>query len=174
MNNRKRKRRVVALALEYLASRTWGQQWMTADEWDAWENMPPVGREWGSPDFERLSRIDDLVLCASIERCQGTDLMVGHIPGIAGARSQGETEGELFDNLREVLEMLADQNNWNEKALDALACAAKAAADRASNAIDDTLAVVAASDQRIAALEAGKRVADVDNTSNQGVQTGGQ
>lgn len=72
----------------------------------AWQNMPPVGREWGSPDYERLSRIDELLLGATIERCAKTGLFVGHVPGIPGAHSQGATRDELEDNLREVLEMI--------------------------------------------------------------------
>jgi len=29
------------------------------DEESAWESMAPVGREFGSPDYERLTRLDD-------------------------------------------------------------------------------------------------------------------
>jgi predicted RNase H-like HicB family nuclease len=35
---------------------------------------------------------------------------VGYIPGVAGAHSQGTTLDELRQNLREVLEMLAEDH----------------------------------------------------------------
>ncbi len=43
-----------------------------------------------------------------IERCTVTGLYVGHVPGIDGAHSQGATVEELVDNLRETLELLAE------------------------------------------------------------------
>ena len=45
---------------------------------------------------------------AVIERCQGTNLLVGYIPGIPGAHSQGETLDELNQNLKEVLELILE------------------------------------------------------------------
>jgi predicted RNase H-like HicB family nuclease len=45
---------------------------------------------------------------AVIERCPDTGLFVGHVPGLPGAHSQGETLEELRRNLREVVEMLMD------------------------------------------------------------------
>lgn len=45
---------------------------------------------------------------AVIERCPGTGLFVGYVPGLPGAHSQGETLEELNVNLREVLEMLLE------------------------------------------------------------------
>lgn len=45
---------------------------------------------------------------AVIERCPETGLYVGHVPGFAGAHSQGETLDELMENLREVIEMLRE------------------------------------------------------------------
>jgi predicted RNase H-like HicB family nuclease len=45
---------------------------------------------------------------AVIERCPATDLYVGHVPGFAGAHSQGETIDELMSNLREVVAMLLE------------------------------------------------------------------
>jgi predicted RNase H-like HicB family nuclease len=45
---------------------------------------------------------------AIVERCSGTGLFVGYVPGLAGAHSQGETMEELRENLREVLEMLLE------------------------------------------------------------------
>ena len=37
-----------------------------------------------------------------------TNLYVGHVPGFPGAHSQGETLDELQENLREVIEMLLE------------------------------------------------------------------
>ena len=45
---------------------------------------------------------------AVIERCQDTGLYVGHVPGFAGAHSQGATLDELNKNLQEVIEMLLE------------------------------------------------------------------
>ena len=48
------------------------------------------------------------VFTAVIERCPETGLYVGHVPGFAGAHSQGESLDELARNLREVIEMLLE------------------------------------------------------------------
>lgn len=53
---------------------------------------------------------------AVIERCPGTKLYVGYIPGFPGAHSQGETLDELNLNLKEVIEMLLEDG---EPTLDA-------------------------------------------------------
>ncbi|WP_424103040.1 type II toxin-antitoxin system HicB family antitoxin [Moorena producens] len=45
---------------------------------------------------------------AIVERDLDTNLYVGYIPGCKGAHSQGETLDELKENLREVIEMLLD------------------------------------------------------------------
>ncbi|MEZ6057085.1 MAG: type II toxin-antitoxin system HicB family antitoxin [Planctomycetaceae bacterium] len=45
---------------------------------------------------------------AIIERCPDTGLFVGHIPGFAGAHSQGESVDELMKNLSEVVTMLLE------------------------------------------------------------------
>ena len=45
---------------------------------------------------------------AVIERDPDTGLLVGHIPGFAGAHSQGSTLDELHQNLVEVVEMLLE------------------------------------------------------------------
>ena len=49
------------------------------------------------------------VFTAVIERCPDTGLYVGYVPGIPGAHSQGETLDELKENLREVMEMLSEE-----------------------------------------------------------------
>ena len=45
---------------------------------------------------------------AVVEKCPDTGLFVGHIPGVAGAHSQGETLDELRRNLQEVMSMLSE------------------------------------------------------------------
>ncbi len=45
---------------------------------------------------------------AVIEKDSETNLYVGYIPGFPGAHSQGETLDELHENLREVIEMLLE------------------------------------------------------------------
>ena len=45
---------------------------------------------------------------AVIEKCPDTGLLVGYVPGFAGAHSQGETLDELKRNLAEVIGMLME------------------------------------------------------------------
>lgn len=45
---------------------------------------------------------------AIVERDSNTNLYVGYVPGFSGAHSQGETLDELQENLREVIEMLLE------------------------------------------------------------------
>jgi predicted RNase H-like HicB family nuclease len=45
---------------------------------------------------------------AIVERDSDTNLYVGYVPGFSGAHSQGETLDELQENLREVIEMLLE------------------------------------------------------------------
>ena len=45
---------------------------------------------------------------AVVERDAQTGLFVGHVPGFAGAHSQGATLDELHENLQEVIEMLLE------------------------------------------------------------------
>jgi predicted RNase H-like HicB family nuclease len=47
---------------------------------------------------------------AIVERDVDTGLYVGYVPGFPGAHSQGETLDELHQNLREVVEMLLEDN----------------------------------------------------------------
>lgn len=51
------------------------------------------------------------IFTAIIERDIETNLYVGYIPGFSGAHSQGKTIDELQENLREVLEMLLEDEN---------------------------------------------------------------
>ncbi|MEA5626907.1 type II toxin-antitoxin system HicB family antitoxin [Nostoc sp. UHCC 0251] len=48
---------------------------------------------------------------AIIERDSDTNLYVGYVPGFPGAHSQGETLDELQENLREVIEMLLEDED---------------------------------------------------------------
>ena len=43
-----------------------------------------------------------------VERDQDTGLLVGHVPGIPGAHTQGETIDDILTNLSEVMEMLQE------------------------------------------------------------------
>lgn len=45
---------------------------------------------------------------AIIERCPDTGLLVGYVPGFAGAHSQAKTMDELSGNLVEVISMLLE------------------------------------------------------------------
>ncbi|MGP1384107.1 MAG: type II toxin-antitoxin system HicB family antitoxin [Thainema sp.] len=45
---------------------------------------------------------------AIVERDPDTKLYVGYVPGFPGAHSQGETLDELQENIREVIEMLLE------------------------------------------------------------------
>jgi predicted RNase H-like HicB family nuclease len=45
---------------------------------------------------------------AIVEQDSDTNLYVGYVPGFTGAHSQGETLDELHENLREVIEMLLE------------------------------------------------------------------
>ena len=48
------------------------------------------------------------IFTAIVERDSDTNLYVGYVPGFSGAHSQGETLDELQENLREVIEMLLE------------------------------------------------------------------
>lgn len=48
---------------------------------------------------------------AIIERDSQTQLYVGYVPGLPGAHSQGETLNELQENLREVIELLLEDES---------------------------------------------------------------
>ena len=98
MNNRIRKRQVCAITLAWHKAR----HWMTDEEYMAF-----IGREFGSPDFDRLSKIEALAHGAIIERCSDTGLFVGHVPDIAGAHAQGESREEVILNLQATLGMMS-------------------------------------------------------------------
>jgi predicted RNA binding protein YcfA (HicA-like mRNA interferase family)/predicted RNase H-like HicB family nuclease len=51
------------------------------------------------------------IFTAIVERDSETNLYIGYIPGFPGAHSQAETLDELQVNLREVIEMLLEDEN---------------------------------------------------------------
>jgi predicted RNase H-like HicB family nuclease len=51
------------------------------------------------------------IFTAIVERDFDTNLYVGYVPGFPGAHSQAETLDELRENLREVIEMLLEDEN---------------------------------------------------------------
>jgi len=50
-----------------------------------------------------------LIFSAVIERDLATGLLVGSVPGIPGAHTQGETVEEIRQNLAEVIELLQSE-----------------------------------------------------------------
>ena len=48
---------------------------------------------------------------AIVERDTETNLYVGYVPGFPGAHSQAKTLDKLPENLREVIEMLLEDEN---------------------------------------------------------------
>ncbi|MEH2291835.1 type II toxin-antitoxin system HicB family antitoxin [Nostoc sp.] len=51
------------------------------------------------------------IFTAIVERDSDTKLYVGYVPGFPGAHSQAETLDELQENLREVIEMLLEDED---------------------------------------------------------------
>ena len=47
---------------------------------------------------------------AIVQHCPVTGLYVGHVPGLAGAHSQGESLAELAANVREVVELVLESD----------------------------------------------------------------
>ncbi len=48
------------------------------------------------------------IFTAIVERDSDNNFYVGYVPGFSRAHSQGETLDELHENLREVIEMLLE------------------------------------------------------------------
>ena len=57
------------------------------------------------------------VYTAIIEQDKETGFFVGYIPTVEGAHSQGETIEELRENLKEVLELIADDGGIDETSI---------------------------------------------------------
>jgi hypothetical protein len=104
LKNRVKRKSIYAVSRVYRDRR----YWMTDEEY-AWETMAPIGREFGSPDFYRLRKIEVLAHGAIIERCTETGLFVGYVPGIVGAHAQGETRQEVISHLQDILGMLSSR-----------------------------------------------------------------
>ncbi len=51
------------------------------------------------------------IFTAIVERDPDTKLYIGYVPGFPGGHSQGETLDELQENLREVIEMLLEDED---------------------------------------------------------------
>jgi predicted RNase H-like HicB family nuclease len=48
---------------------------------------------------------------AAIEKCSETGLYVGYVPGLPSAHSQGQTMEELNENLKEVIDLIKEDNS---------------------------------------------------------------
>ena len=46
-----------------------------------------------------------------IERCPDTHLLVGYVPGLPGAHSQGDTFDELHENMIEALGLIIEDGS---------------------------------------------------------------
>jgi predicted RNase H-like HicB family nuclease len=67
-----------------------------------------------TPLDSKITRLDYStmkIFTAIVERDTDTNLYVGYVPGFPGAHSQAETLDELQVNLREVIEMLLEDEN---------------------------------------------------------------
>lgn len=62
MKNRKNKHRLY----RFLFQDKVYPKWSAEDR--AWESMAPVGREFGSPDYERLMELDNLEYYAGLKK----------------------------------------------------------------------------------------------------------
>jgi predicted RNase H-like HicB family nuclease len=64
--------------------------------------------EWVAAEDSRRYNSSVRTFTAVVERDPQTKLLVGYVPGFAGAHSQGATLEELRNNLREVIAMLLE------------------------------------------------------------------
>ncbi len=73
-----------------------------------WGDRGAIGLS--QPNMGSVQSHHDLMktFTAIVERDSETRLYVGYVPGFPGAHSQGETLDELQENLREVIEMLLE------------------------------------------------------------------
>lgn len=97
MNSRTRKRQI------YGMYRRRGDSWLTAEDRD-WDNMVPIGREFGSKDFERLSildaftqgRMDDQKAMALLGIDHDALLVMAEKDGLTANQFAGEVEGSAL------------------------------------------------------------------------------
>lgn len=127
MNNRSRKRWVYARF--YLRGKT---IWLTAEDRE-WLNIVPIGREFGSKDYERLAMLDAFTQ--------------GRMKAMDARKLLGIDQDELDAMARE--EGLPAFFNGGESELDDLALRAKIAAENSGAYIDDAVSFIRASNQRI-------------------------
>ena len=77
-----------------------------------WDKLRSQQRDRFIIDCKLLEKTENMkTFTAIIERDPATKLYVGYVPGFPGAHSQGETLDELQENLREVIEMLLEDEN---------------------------------------------------------------
>jgi predicted RNase H-like HicB family nuclease len=61
----------------------------------------------------RGSMLEGMIFNAVIERDLQTGMLVGSVPGIPGAHTQGVTIEEVRENLAEVIELLREEGALN-------------------------------------------------------------
>jgi len=71
-------------------------------------NWRKRGNRRRTTDRQR-GKLASMILNAVIERDIETGLLVGSVPGLPGAHTQGETIEEVRRNLAEVIELLRDE-----------------------------------------------------------------
>jgi len=49
-----------------------------------------------------------------VEQCPETGLLVGYVPALPGAHAQAATLDEVLKNLKEVIEMLTENDEHND------------------------------------------------------------
>ena len=69
----------------------YGHLEMTAEE-RAWDSMAPMRREFGSPDYERLTQLDDQAIC---DRCAALGLSMEHAQRLAAAANETDPQSLL-------------------------------------------------------------------------------
>lgn len=90
MNSRKRKQRILQLLHARLHHPVF--RWPTAEDRE-WDSMAPVGREFGSPDYERLMQEDSLDLKRALVE------LISRGQAAVAAKSQPVDPIELSDAL---------------------------------------------------------------------------
>ena len=74
-----------------LTAYDYGPLEMTAEE-RAWDSMEAMGREFGSPDYERLTQLDDQAIC---DRCAALGLSIEHAQRLAVAANETDPQSLL-------------------------------------------------------------------------------
>lgn len=79
-------------------------QHQASDKDTQWQDMPPVGRELGSPDFERLTALDQAAFAAFQSWEQVRDWLVAPNPQLDGACPEDAARSP--DGYRKVMALL--------------------------------------------------------------------